>query len=120
MNWRQVYLNFSLIVTLFLGVGWTWPAPQTGPYKRMNPLTYDDFERIGMELGAPYALCKIAWEYRPILQLPWGTSRDTDALYVFWRKVLEKFPPEAMEPLKFLSSFEVEPGTWEEIVRRAP
>lgn len=79
-------------------------------------MTYDEFERIGMSEGAPYALCKLAWEFQP-----WRESdllgREECLRYAF-RLMLKQLAGKPMDALTFVSNFEMKPGTLEEVAKQ--
>lgn len=80
-------------------------------------MTYDEFEYIGMRLGVPYGLCKMAWTMFPFKEKSLD-GKGIEGVRIFFRSVLDKLPIEALDRVKFLSSFEVEEGTWESIAKR--
>ena len=74
-------------------------------------MTYEEFERIGMSEGAPYALCKLAWQWKPWQELPLHKR----ALRMMFRETIKALPRNALASLKFVSSFELQLGTLEKI-----
>ena len=77
-------------------------------------MTYDEFEKGGLAQGAPYALCKIAWEPFPFKTDPY----DEPKLKHFFLAMVSQLPKEAMDALKFASTFEIEDGALEELSRQ--
>jgi hypothetical protein len=76
-------------------------------------MTYDEFERIGLEESTPYAWIKIAWEAQP-----WaGQPFKEEALRRFFRVSIDELPNAAVFALEYISSQEVAPGALESIGR---
>ncbi len=74
-------------------------------------MTYEEFERIGMSEGVPYALCKLAWEMKPWRDMPLFGREEP--LRMAFRLMIEKLDGKPLDTLAFVSSFELQPVTLE-------
>ena len=77
-------------------------------------MTYEQFERIGMDMGMPYALCKIAWEWLPFKHERFNKMK----LEFFFRTALQNMPPEALAASLKVSSLELQEGALEHIAKK--
>lgn len=60
-------------------------------------MTYDVFEQIGMQAGAPFGVCKVLWTFLgPELQ----AAIHEDTVRMMWAKHLKAFPPEVLEQIQ--------------------
>lgn len=79
-------------------------------------MSYEEFERIGMDEGAPYALCKMTWEWKP-----WERDclvPNPLAIRMMFRIALSVMPEEAMAALRKVSALEIEEGALESMARK--
>jgi len=81
-------------------------------------MIYDDFERIGLDEGAPYVLCKLFWEWNK--QEPDAFEKHPlyeEKLRFFFQRSLASIPEEALKTLRFLGSFEMDPEMLAKLAR---
>ena len=80
-------------------------------------MTYDEFERVGLDEGCPYGLCKLAWAWsgrESCGGFPVQPFYDEKLRY-FFRSMLSRMPEDALRAVKFVDSFELEPGAMDSI-----
>ncbi len=81
-------------------------------------MIYDDFERIGMQEGVPYVLCKLCWEWNKNEPDAFEKHPLYEAkLRFFFRRCLASIPEEALKTLRFIGSFEMDPETIAQLAR---
>ena len=81
-------------------------------------MTYDDFERIGMDEGAPYAFCKIAWE----MNRPHPDAFEKHPLYelelrAWFQEILAGCPQATLDRLRQLDASDMAPQNIEQAAR---
>lgn len=72
-------------------------------------MTYDEFERIGLDEGMPYAFCKIAFH-----AMPWSSAPfDEQKLRRVCRQMIADLPVKGLEALREISKQEFTTGALE-------
>lgn len=81
-------------------------------------MIYDDFERIGLEEGAPYVLCKLFWEWNRAEPDAFEKHPlHEEKLRFFFQRSFASIPDDALKTLRFVGSFEMDPDMLAQLAR---
>ena len=70
-------------------------------------MTYDEYERIGMDLGATYAFCKLTWEILPAILN--NNPFEKSCVKFFMEEMLADMPDDVRESFIAISDLDIDP-----------